>query len=159
AYQYYLMARGYLQDFSAHPEHVDNALQVLNEALKLDPNFGLAMATRGGAYWAKYGIDKRKKWAHLAQQQCTRAVELANSGSAGHMCLGIIYYGTGQYLQAITELQRAIELEPANEEPYWRLARTYAKVNKLDDAEKTYQRLITLRPRYYQGYNVLGIFY
>lgn len=159
AYQYYLMARGYLQDYSAHPEHIDNALQVMDQAVKLDPNFGLGYAVLGEAYWAKYGAEKEKKWVDLAQQNCARAIGLANAGAEGHTCLGMLYYGTGRFQQAVTEFQRAIELEPTNEDPYWRLARTYAKVNKPDEAEKTYQTLIAQRPRYYQGYNVLGIFY
>jgi tetratricopeptide (TPR) repeat protein len=39
------------------------------------------------------------------------------------------------------------------------MAQAYAALNKLDDAEKTYQRFIELRPQYYRGYNMLAGFY
>ena len=159
AYEYYLMARGYLQDYSAHPEHIDNAVQVLNEALKLDPNFGLAMAVRGEAYRAKYAVTKDKVWIERAGSDCNAAIQLANAGPEGHVCLGILDTVTGQYDNAVTELQRAIDLDPHGEQAYVRLARAYALLNRPDDAEKTYQAILKLRPRYYEGTNMLGIFY
>lgn len=159
AYQYYLMARGYLQDFSAHPEHVDNALQMLNEALKLDPNFGLAMATRGEAHRAKYAVTKENKWIEQAARDCNEAIQLANAGPEGHICLGIVNTVTGKYDNAVTELQRAIELEPRNEEAYVRLARAYALLNQPSAAENAYQTILKLHPANPEAITMLGAFY
>jgi len=159
AYQYYLMARGYLQDFSAHPEHIEQALQVLDEALKLDPNFGLAYAVRGEAYRAKYTITKEKKWIDRASSDCNRAIEMANAGADGHICSGIVDTVRGQYEQAVTELRRAIELDHGNEQAYLRLGRAYAQTNRINEAEETYQEMLKLHPAYYEGMNMLGAFY
>jgi tetratricopeptide (TPR) repeat protein len=159
AYGYYLQSRGYLQDYSARPEHIDDAMVMLEQALKADPNFGLAYAARGEAKWAKYQTSKDKKWVSPAQSDCGKAIEMANAGAEGHVCLGTLLRGTGENEKAVVEFQRALQLDPTAEDAYIGMAQAYAALNKLDDAEKTYQRFIELRPQYYRGYNMLASFY
>ena len=159
AYQYYLMARGYLQDTSSRPEHIDEALVVLGEALKLDPNYGSAHASRGEALWIKYLDTKEKKWIAEARSECQHAISGGNAGSRGHICLGVVLEGTGKSKEAVTEFQRALELDPTDDDAYIGLARVYTSLNKTSDAEKTYQRAIELRPNYYRPYSSLAFFY
>ncbi|MGZ4840290.1 MAG: protein kinase domain-containing protein [Candidatus Angelobacter sp.] len=159
AYDYYLQGRGYLQDYSAQPERVDQAVQVLNQALKLDPNFGLAKATRGEAYWIKYQNSKNKGWIAPANADCKGALNLANAGAAGHVCLGLLNNGTGKYEEAVTEFQRALQLEPTNDDASIGLARAYTSLNRLNEAEETYQTAIKLRPNHYKTYSWLAFFY
>jgi eukaryotic-like serine/threonine-protein kinase len=159
AYGYYLQARGYLQDYSVRPEHIDDAMVMLEQAIKADPNFGLAYATRGEAKWDRYQTSKDSKWVAAAQTDCSKAIELANAGAEGHVCLGLLDGGTGENDRAVVEFQRALQLDSTSDEAYVGLARAYTALNKLDDAEKTYQRLIALRPNYYRGYNMLASFY
>jgi len=158
AYDYYLQGRGYLQALFK-PENVTSAITMFDQSLKLDPNYGLAVAGRGEAYWRRYEDSKDKKWIASATSDCTRAVQLGNAGAGGHLCLGVLANGTGKYDDAVTEFRRAIELDPTTDEAYIGLAQTYTKLNKLEDAEKTFQRLILLRPQYYRGYSSLGTFY
>jgi tetratricopeptide (TPR) repeat protein len=159
AYDFYLQGRGYLEEYSAQPERVGQAIQMLNQALKLDPNFGLARATRGEAYWNKYQGTKNRAWIASASADCTRALELANSGAAGHICLGRLDDGTGKYEEAVTEFQRALQLEPTNDNAGIGLARAYTSLNRLKEAEETYQSTIKLRPNHYKTYAWLGFFY
>jgi len=158
AYDYYLQGRGYLQEFFK-PENVTSAITMFDQGLKLDPNYGLALAGRGEAYWRRYEESKDKKWIATATADCSKAVQLGNAGAEGHLCLGVLANGTGKYQEAVTEFKRALELDPTTDEAYIGLAQTYTKLNKLEDAEKTFQRLIGLRPQYYRGYNALGSFY
>jgi len=159
AYDYYLQGKGYLQEYSAQPERVDQAVQVLTQALKLDPNFGLAKATRGEAYWDKYQHTKNKGWIASANADCKGALNLANAGAAGHLCLGLLNIGTGKYEEAATEYQRALQLEPTNDDAALGLARAYTSLNRLNEAEETYQSAIKLRPNHYKTYAWLGFFY
>ena len=159
AYQYYLTARGFLQDTSSRPEHIDEALAVLGEALKLDPNFGAAHASRGEALWIKYLHTREKKWIADARAECQQAISIGNAGSRGHICLGTVLEGTGKYNDAVTEFQRALELDPTDDDAYIGLARVYTSLNKPSEAEKTYQRAIELRPNYYRPYSSLAFFY
>ncbi len=158
AYQYFVQGRGYLQD-SRKPENLTSAEIVFKQALKLDPNFGQAEAGLGEAYWLKYQLGKQKQWIVPAQQACTKAVDLGNSGAEGHMCLGLLEDGTGQYEKAAEQFQQAVQLEPANHRAYTSLAAAYQHLNQPEKAEETYKRAISMRPQYWRVYSFLGGFY
>jgi serine/threonine-protein kinase len=158
AYKYYLQASGYLLDY-AKAENVENAIIMANEALKLDSNFGKARAVLGEAYWRKYWLSKQDSWTKLAQTECDSAVKLGNAGAAGHNCLGLVHDGTGHYQQAAAEFQRAIDLEPTNQDAYIGLALSLEHRGAINEAEKTYQATINAQPGSPVGYNSLGTFY
>jgi eukaryotic-like serine/threonine-protein kinase len=158
AYNYYLQARGYLLNFTS-AENVENAILMLKEALRVDPNFGTAKAALGEAYWRKYWLTKDKDWTSLAKEECDNAVKLGNAGAAGHACLGLVADGSGQYREAVTEYQQALELEPGNEAAYVGLALAYEHQGAITDAEQSYQRAIEAHPNSPYSYNSLGTFY
>jgi len=158
AYNYYTQARGYLEDASKAAS-VDSAIILLNQALKSDANYGRAEADLGSAYWARYQSSKDKGFISKSRQACSKAVDLGNSGAAGHVCLGVIASGTGKYEEAIGQFQRAAQLEPTNEDALIGLGGAYESLGKPQDAESTYKKIIQLRPNYWRGYNLLGIFY
>ncbi len=158
AYQYYLQARGYLLDYSK-PENVDNAVLMAKEALKVDPNFGMAKAVLGESYWRKYTDSKQKQWIAPAQGSCNDAVKLGNAGAAGHVCLGVIDDSTGRYQEAESEFQTALGLEPSNEHAARYLALSYQHEGKLTEAEKAFQQAIQAHPNSQIAYNVAGAFY
>jgi serine/threonine-protein kinase len=158
AYQYFVQGRGYLQDW-AKPENLTSAEIVFKQALKIDPNFGSAEAGLGQTYWRKYQVGKQKQWIAPAQQACTKAVDLGNAGAEGHMCLGLLEDGTGQYEKAAEQFQQAVQLEPANDRAYTSLAGAYQHLNQPDKAEETYKRAIAVRPQYWRVYSFLGSFY
>jgi eukaryotic-like serine/threonine-protein kinase len=158
AYKYYLQARGYLLDY-VKSENVENAIVMVREALKLDPNFGKAKAALGEAYWRKYWHSKQEQWTKLAQSECDGAVKLGNAGAAGHICLGLVNDGTGHYSEAATEYQRAIDLEPTNEDPYIGLALAFEHQGEINESENAYQRAISSHPNSSISYNALGTFY
>ena len=114
AYDYYLEGRGYLQEYQK-PENIESAITVFHHALDKDPQYSLAYAGLGEAYWRKYEVTHDQQWAREAQSSCASSANLdANSGDA-HACLGLVYEGTGKYEQAVTEYQLAIAHEPTND--------------------------------------------
>src|SRR5580700_11117168 len=158
AYQYFVQGRGYLQD-SGKPENLTSAEIVFKQALKVDPNFGQAEAGLGESYWLKYRLSKQRQWVAPAQQACIKAVDLGNASAEGHMCLGLLEDGTGQYEKAAEQFQQAVQLEPTNERAYTSLAGAYQHLNQPDKAEETYKRAIAVRPQYWRVYMFLGTFY
>ena len=158
AYEYYLQAQGYLLSHS-RAENLDNAALMAREALKLDPNFGMAKAVLGESYWLKYSDTKQKQWIAPAQEGCNEAVKLGNAGAAGHICLGRIDDGTGHSGEAAAEFQLALGLEPTNEEAAIGLARAYEHDGKITEAEKAYQQAVQAHPNSRFSYNAFGTFY
>jgi|HubBroStandDraft_6_1064221.scaffolds.fasta_scaffold00022_31 serine/threonine protein kinase/tetratricopeptide (TPR) repeat protein len=158
AYEYYLQAQGYLLNHSK-AENLDNAALMAREALKLDPNFGMAKAALGESYWLKYSDTKQKQWIAPAQTGCNEAVKLGNAGATGHVCLGLIEDGTGHYPEAAAEFQLALGLEPTHEEAAIGLATAYEHEGKITEAEKAYQQAIQAHPNSRRSYNDFGAFY
>ena len=158
AYNFYLQARGYLDD-PFKPENANSAIALLSQALKLDPNYGTARAELGMAYWWKYYSTKDNRSVALAREACAKAVESGTAGSEGHICLGVVANGTGQYELAEGEFQKAVQLDPTNDRAYTELASAEEHLNKLEQAEETYRLVIHVRPQYPGGYLQMGAFY
>jgi serine/threonine protein kinase/tetratricopeptide (TPR) repeat protein len=157
AYDFYLRGRGYLQEYEK-PENVDSAIQVFTRALDRDPNYAFAYAGLGESYWHKYEITHNSEWMPKATAACQKSVSLAIDAPVGYTCLGMVYNATGQYEQAIDQFQRALKLDPNNDDVYRGLAFAYEHVKRFDEAESIYRRAIAMRPQYASGYNWLGRF-
>ena len=158
AYDYYLQGRGYLQNYD-RVENLDSAIQVFERALALDPNYALAYAGLGDAYWKKYQINRELSWIGKSRTACQQASRLGGNMASAHVCLGTLSAGTGNYQEATREFGQAAENEPTNDSAFRGLADAYEHLGKLEEAEKTYRRAIELRPHYWAGYNWLGVFY
>ena len=158
AYDYYLQGRGYLQNYD-RAENLDSAIQVFQRALALDSSYALAYAGLGDAYWQKYESSREPGWIDKSRESCEQANRLDNQLSSGHVCLGTLDSGTGNYQDAALEFQRAVESEPTNDGAFHGLADAYEHLGKLQEAEKTYRRAIELRPHYWASYNWLGVFF
>lgn len=157
AQDFYLQGRGYLLDYHK-PENVQSAIEVFQQALTRDPTYAQAYAGLGQAYIYRYELVKDAQLLDKARNACERAVQL-DSASAGQTCLGVVYYETGKYGDAVQQLQRAIEAEPTNDEAYRWLAKAYEGKEDIAQAEATFKRAVALRPNYWGGYSMLGAFY
>jgi len=159
AYEQYLRGRGYLLDYHK-PENIDSAIAAFNRALSLDPKYPQAYAGLGEAYWQSYEEGQHgKDWIDKARSACEQAASAAPQLADGHICLGRVYRGTGEYEKAAAEFQKATALDATSDDAYRGLAGAYEKLNKPVDAEATYRQAIRLRPQYWAGYSWLGNFY
>jgi eukaryotic-like serine/threonine-protein kinase len=158
AYDYYLRARGYLQDYQK-PESIQSAIDVFRRALELDRKYALAYAGLGEAFWQRYRQTQETKWIGEALTACEQAVSLDNRLASGYACLGTVHNGRGRYEQAVEEFQHAVALDPTSDNAFRGLALAYESLGNLADAEKTYHRAIELRPQYWAGYSWVGGFY
>ena len=124
AYDFYVQGLGYLQRPDQH-QSADNAITLFQRALKEDPGYALAQAGLGRSYWEKYHHSKEQRWVEAGRQACERAVSLDSKLSAGHICLGMVYNGTGQYEEAARELRDAFAIDPGSDDACLELARAY----------------------------------
>ena len=161
AYDFYTQARGYLLGF-ANLKNIDAAIGLFEEAIQQDPNYTLAYAGLGEAYWRKYQGTQDIRWVPKALANCQRAQELNGDLAEVAITLGLIKTGTGKNQEAIEHFERALELNPVSSEAYRGMARAYEALGdkeNLDKAETTYLKAIQLRPGYWAGYSDLGRFY
>ncbi|HWQ03690.1 MAG TPA: protein kinase, partial [Candidatus Nitrosotenuis sp.] len=139
AQQLYLEARGYLQNYDK-PENIEQAIGLFHRALDLDINFAQAHAGLGDAYWKKFDATRQPQWVTSARASCERALTLAPPQSAAQaaaeICLGRIETGTGKYEAAVPRFERALQIEPTNDDAVRALGAAYEKLSRFDDAEK-----------------------
>jgi tetratricopeptide (TPR) repeat protein/TolB-like protein len=158
AYDFYLQGRGYLQRYE-QPESVELAINLFQRAVEQDGDYALAQAGLGEAYWRKYQLTKDERWVAAARNSCAAALSHADNLAAVYVTLGLVDAGTGRYAEAVTELKRAIALEPSNGDAYRELAGVYQALGQTAEAEATFNTAIGVRPTYWANYNALGILY
>ena len=159
AYAFALQARGYLLDYQ-RPGAIDIAIGLFKRALESDARYATAHAGLGEAYWRKYEATKDSSLVEEARAACRQALTLEpNNLAAAYVCAGTIEIGTGQYEQAIALLERALQIEPANDDAYRLLARAQESAGHAEEALKTYTHAVELRPNYWATHVWLANFH
>ena len=154
----YLQGKGLLQHTEI-PSNLDQAITLLERSVQLDPSFAPSETSLADAYLRRYTRTRDKEWLARADQVAERSLELDGSQGAVHLVLGRLYRATGQSAQAVTEIQKAIALDPLNVVAYTNLALAYSEARRPADAEKAYLEAIRIRPGYWPAYSNLGVFY
>jgi serine/threonine-protein kinase len=158
AFEFYSKGRTFLERWDIE-ENTDFAIQMFDEALKLDQDFALAYAGLGEAYWQKYHDTRDNAWVERAIDASDHALALDPHQAPVHISLGIIYHGTGKIDRAIEEFERAIELQPLNSDAHKWLGRCYTTRGEMERAVGYFEKAIEIRPGYWDNYNKLGFCY
>jgi tetratricopeptide (TPR) repeat protein len=158
AYSDYLKASGYLARYDVRG-NVDLALASLQTALQQDPNYALAWASMGEAYWRKAQLTSEKQWADRAVESARHAVDLDPNLASTHVKLGEILARNGRPQDAVQEERHALEMAPSNAAAYRALASAYTALKRYPEAETAYRKAVQLRPTDWFGYLLLGLFY
>ncbi len=158
AFERYSKGRAFLERREV-TRNIDYALQMFEEAVKLDESFALAQAGLGEAYWLKYEATHEDAWIERAITACDRALILDPKHSQVHLSLGIVYHGTGKVDRAIEEFKSVLEMQPLSDDaPRW-LGRCAMERDELESALSHFQQAIKIRPGYWENYTSLGICY
>jgi len=158
ASNFYIQGLGYLQRYD-RGENIDIAIDLFQRSIDKDPNYALAYASLGEAYWRKWDNTKDTKFLAKAQSYCERALQISEDLAPVHITLGIIYKTTGKYEEAAQELKKAVAIEPKNAQAYRELGSVYNSMGDLIRAEESYKTAIDLIPSYWGGYSHMGVYY
>lgn len=158
AYQYYVRAVGYLQEYQ-NVSSLEAAIALFHSALDRDPSFAAALAGTGEAYWRLFQETKDESLIVKAVEACHRAGELNDKLASVHTTLGLIAQGESQHQEAVKQFQRALNLDPTSDAAYRGLASSYEALGKSADAEAAYKQAIDTRKDYWGEYSALGSFY
>ena len=74
----------------------------------------------------------------------------------GHLALAWVFVQTGNDQGALNEIDRALSLDPSNRYTLVWQAQIYTRLNRWDDAEKTFRRALKEHPNFWLAYNELG---
>jgi len=157
AYQAYLQGSGHLAD-SRSAASVEDAISDFQAALQRDPDYALAYAGLGEAYWRRYELGRDPADVVMARKACEKAVELNEWLAPVHVTLGIVHRGTGEPEKALADLGQALRLDPGNAAALIEKARTLDKLGRPEEAEATYRQAIGLRPGFWSFHSALGAF-
>lgn len=138
AYDYYLRGRSY-----ARRESLEFALQMYEQAIKLDPNFALGHA--GVAYICGIIHEIREhdpKWVERGEAACNRALDLDPQLAEAVVARARIFYSQRKHAEAIDFAHRAIALKPDCEGVYNVLGRAYFASGRFEEAADLIEKAI-----------------
>jgi tetratricopeptide (TPR) repeat protein len=143
-------------DLPTMPELTERSFGLATNAMSsLDP---VRMAEAMG-YMRLADEYLRLRELDKAEQHARQALALWPNMNAALRMLGVIYTQRGQFSQAITLLQAALQSDPFNAESFNNLAAAYMHQGMMDKAEDLLHSAIQIRPDYAVGVLNLGLLY
>jgi eukaryotic-like serine/threonine-protein kinase len=148
AYQMYLVGRYQLSNRSVG--NLNKAIKTFEKAINLDPKFALAYAGLADSYALLnlYQIPPPADAYDKARQNAIKAIELDPNLPEAHASLGyVLFYGDHKRQEAVQELGRAIELNPAYSTAYHWLALMLSSLGRHEEAVRNIKKAIELEPK------------
>ena len=153
AYETYLRAKQLLRDIRLPALYdipkVTEAIELLQAAVKRDPNFALAYCLLAEAnldlYWQEPHAPSLRAQAEKALRAAQR---LAPDAGETHFTQALFYYyGNRDYHQALGELEAAMGLLPNSADVFKVAARIDRRLNRWADSIRHFSRALELDPR------------
>ncbi len=158
AFDCYLRARDFLYRRTKNSVHF--AIQLFEQAIKLDARFAAAFAGLGEAYGVIYRDFERKDlWLDKALEAGLKALMYDAALSEAYASLGLAYFGKNSLDEALDASKKAIELDPSNSNAYWILARIYHTTDRDREAAEALEKAIALNPNFIAAYSDLMMYY
>ena len=156
AFDYNLKARNYLYRYSKN--NIQFAIQFFEKAISLDLRYAEAYAGLAEAYAVRYAYFERKDtWLDKAVELSLKAIMYDSSLSEAYASLALAYFYKGSFDEALTAVQKAIELEQNNFFGYWILGRIYFTTDKDKEALEPLKKAIEINPDFYTAYGDLRL--
>ncbi|HXX19977.1 MAG TPA: tetratricopeptide repeat protein [Candidatus Acidoferrum sp.] len=157
AYDLYLHGRDSLRGHDS--KSIESAMDFFNQALKKDPSFALAYTGIADASLRMQAIKKDSLWTQKALAAAQQAQQLNDKLPEVHSVLGTVYSSTGKYAEAISELKRALSLQPTSDDAYRRLGTAYLASGDGAHAIEAFQKAAELNPYFWMNQDALGSAY
>jgi tetratricopeptide (TPR) repeat protein len=155
AKQDYWAGQWYLRQNST----LDAAVPLLERAVAADPDSPLTYAGLAEAQWFEYRLTREQAWLDRTRESVRQAESRSPDVAPVHRVEGYLNYAAGFYEQALTEFERAIQLQPSNGTAYIWLGKAYEDNNQLDQARMAFLKAVEVEPGYFRPYQDLGAFY
>lgn len=151
AYDLYMRAR--VKVISHNREEVEGAINLLEQAVAMDPNYAEAYAALAQGYSTKAfqfaSESERKQLSEDADLAVEKALALNPNLPEGHFARGIVLWTHAKRFpneMAIKSFKRAIALNPNIDEAHHWLGVVYFHVGLLDEARKEIDKALDINP-------------
>ncbi len=151
AYDHYL--RGRVNAGSENQDNNERSIQLLEQAVAIDPGLAPAYAELARAYNVKAfylaSNDQRRKLTEDAQVAVEKALTLNPDLAQGHFARGLIMWTHGNRFphdQVIRSYQRALALDPNLDEAHHQLGLVYLHIGLFDKAAQEVEKAVSINP-------------
>jgi len=148
-----LYVRGKVKVGIESREETEAAIVLLEEAVRLDPNFAKAYAQLARGYNTmafKYSADAdRKRFHENAEVAIEKAMALDPNLAEAHFARGLTLWTSTEgfpHVQVIRSYKRSVVLEPNWDEPYHQLSLVYSHIGLMDEARQSVQKSLDINP-------------
>jgi tetratricopeptide (TPR) repeat protein len=141
------------QGFIATQEAVPAAKAAASRALELDKDLLEAHTAQASIYFF-YEWD----WV-AAEREFRHAIELNHNSPDAHMLYGLFLVSRGRFDQAISEIKRALELDPLSFSVNVNAGWIYWFARRLDEVKVIAEKMIRLEPGFFAAYWLRGAVY
>lgn len=125
--------------FAENNKDLDEAIQLINKALKVEPKNGAYLDSLGWVYYKKAQTGKKDDYLIMALQKLTEAVQYAEEPDI-YEHIGDVHYSLGNWDEAVKALEKAeilYEEVPNRREKMKNIACKLEKIKKLITIEGT----------------------
>ncbi|MCA1622858.1 MAG: protein kinase [Acidobacteria bacterium] len=145
----------YLQGrfYSVRENRADNdkAIQLLEQAVALDPNHALTRAELARAYGTRYFQFEphQKQWEEKSHVELEKAFALVPDLPEAHEVRGFLLWMPANrfpHEQAIAAYRRALALNPNLDEPHQHLGKIYLHIGLFEEALTEFRKSLELNP-------------
>ena len=162
AYVFYLQGKVLL----GRDTEPDNraAIEVLERAVAIDPNFALAYAALGYAYAERlFDWEPKDEWNEKAEAAVEKALSLDPNVADAHVSRAVLLFTSAhgwQYEKAIQECKQGLALDPNLAEGHLILGAVLDHVGLLDEGLKEFQTATAINPNlaeavFYTGFTLM----
>ena len=129
-------------------EKLNQAVQLYERAIQLDPKFVLAVANLSILHsWIYHNFEPTGEERDLAKQYADRALELAPDSPEAHLARGFsLYYGERDYEGALREFAIAQGGLPNNSETYLLIGAIQRRQGKWAESTANLEKAVSLNP-------------
>jgi tetratricopeptide (TPR) repeat protein len=129
----------------------DQAIQLLERSLEIDPQFAAAYAALAAAYETRaIGVEiNEPKWIEKASAAVAKALALDPNLAEGYVSRGYLLWSRANgwsVERAVSDYRHALELNPNLAEAHHQLANVYNHVGLLDKADEEIRKAVALDP-------------
>jgi len=149
AYLLFIQAEQYANTPDMFRDDSQTAKELLEQAIKLDPNFAAAFACLSMVEsWAYHSFDSTSPRRERARLAADQALRLQPDLPEGHLALGFsYYYGDRNYSRALAEFEIAKRGLPNDAQAYMAIGAIQRRQGKWTESNANFEKACALDPK------------